>query len=280
MSNKVFKYQLPIKSSHNNVIITPIVDGIILRSVRVITIEDGELFIYNEAHALDTAISIKYPTITTSSIFIEITHDFADELELERLVEVSLTLNDYKFSGSYAAKEGRLSFNKYVSLISEIENEKDSYIQANLGCIVADKYDNTLYRFNALVGLSNDNFLVKKVDSYNGIIELPYQPKENSVRVIVEGDDINEFTIDDTNIVVDIPKGSESYIIYQPFFIDIGGFSKISDVMMINSSNEILLKDEYCETIYYNLSIEVYNTDISNSNHSPIIKSLAIITSE
>lgn len=280
MSTNIFVYPLFDKITHNSIIFEPKTSGIILRSVRAITKDFGEVFLFNESQAINDRTSIRYETIVSSSIFIEVSHDFANELDLEKLLNIRVGLDNFKTSGSIEVTPGKLSFNKFLTLAYTVDNMKDSYMQATLGCSIADKYENTLYNFSLPISMSDDNYLIYRLKGGEKEHILPINPRESTIRILIDNLDIDEYEVSDNKIFVDIPKGVNAFVIYQPFYVENGGFTSINEDVKINSNNEIQLRDEYCETIYYNLAVDIVNTDITNTNHTPILKRLALISSQ
>lgn len=279
MNRKTFALSLDRGLAHNTISLNPKTD---LKVTHIKTsLPDGsEMVILDNPIEIEEPTSIRYASVVSSRIFIEIESHYVDELTIDDLLTAEISLAKYDTLGEYSSEEGRLSFHKYLSVVSDIKNVKDTFFKAELGIKALDRYDNIVYSDIIPVSLNEDGWMVeyRNRPEPGNIIELPVAPSE--VKVLIGGEYTDEFTVLENKVTFDIPAHTDTYILYRPFYADNGTFSKVTENISINSNGEVMLRDDKCQSILYTLNLSIYNTDISSSNHTPIIKSLAVVVTD
>jgi hypothetical protein len=276
---KEFKLHLDRIRPHNTVLLKPKHDNVKIVSIST-TDDDGRpLSLLDEAIEINSNTSIRYDVITSSVLWIEIEDVYVSELSVDDFLSIEVSLAEYATHGVASFPEGRMAFHKYISLAHSIENVKDAYVQAKLGLRTLDRFGNIVYSEQVSLGLNDDREMVAFATE-GPMVELPIRPNPDSIKVIVEGNYSKEFTVEDNRVYIDIPKDVSCYIIYKPFYISNGTFTQLSNNLSINSNNEIELRDDGCSTIVYTLELSVFNTGLTLINHTPIIKSLILVSSD
>lgn len=273
MNRKTYVLELNRSSAHNTILLTP-KSEIKVVFVKTVSVAGDEVIILSTPETLDSPTSIRYDSTVSSRVWIEIEGTYVNELTLDDLLDIDISLANYSAFGEYVSEKGRVSFHKYISVAYDINNIKDVFVQAELGIEVLDKYNAIVYSESIPISLNDDYKMVSMATNGN-TIKLDVEPSE--VEVIVEGDYIDEFTVDGKFVTVDIPKDTNCYAVYKPFYIGEGSFKNLSENVSINSNNEIRLRDDNCEYILYTIKLKFYNTDVTSINHTPVLKSLALI---
>lgn len=263
---------------HNHVIITAIEDGVFISSITAITMEGEEVSLIAQPMSISKKVSSRYPVISSDRLRITIDHPLSDTLSLSDLLSISVGLENYNNIGTYIAKEKTVGFNKNLSVVSEISNILDVYIKTTLHLSAVDNYDNIVYTGTIPLSINDDGYMVEHANTLSDV-ELPYEPAEGTIRIIIDGTEVDEFTISGKTISFSAPDGYDCFIIYKPLFTEQGKLHDITENISINPSYGIQLVDNYCSKIIFSMTVEVYNPDTTSTNHTPIIKSLGLLAS-
>lgn len=276
---KVFTLTLDRITPHNTALLKPVGSDVKIVAMYTTSSNGETVQLLDKPIEIETFASVRYPTVVSSTLWVEIEGRYINELSMNDVLGVQVSMAEYKTLGSASFPDARMVFHKYLSLAYAVEDVKDVYIQATLGVRTLDKYDNIIYSEDIELGLNADNKMVAYATTGSKVV-LQYMPSENSVEVIMEGDRTHEFTVTGRDVNIDIPEGASCYVIYRPSYLDNGVFTQITDNVSMNSNNEIELRDDQCSTLIYALSLRVFNTDLTSTNHTPIIKSLAVVSSD
>jgi hypothetical protein len=275
---KVFTLALDRITPHNTALLKPVGSEVRIISMHTIDGDGRTIDLLSSPINIESPTSVRYGTIISSTLWVEIESAYINELSIDDVLDVHVSMAEYSTAGAVTFPEAKMVFHEYLSLSYLIENVKDVYAQAILGIRTLDKYENIIYSEDIALGLNDDGKMVAHATTGHSVT-LPYIPMDGSVEVIAEGDRTKEFTVSGNTVSIDVPDGSDCYIVYKPDYISDGVFSEVSGNVSINSSNEIKLRDDQCDTIIYTLSIKIFNTDLTSTNHTPIIKSLAVVSS-
>ncbi len=276
---KIFTLTLGRLTPHDTVLIKPTGSDLSIVSMYTTDGEGGSTQLLERPITIESATSVRYETLVSSTIWIEIEGPYINELSIDDVAEVEVSIAEYQTYGECIFSDARMVFHKYISLSHRIDDIKDSYIQATLGVRTLDRYDNIIYSEDIEIGLNEDHKMITHANTGNHI-SLPHVPIADSIEVIVEGSSTDEYTVEGNIIYIDIPDGFSCYAIYTPEYLANGVFTKLNENISINSNNEIELRDDQCSTIMYSLKLKIYNTDITSANHTPIIRSLAVVASD
>ncbi len=277
LNRNVFTVNFNSVLPHNTLLIKPKIDTKIV-SIYTINTDAERIELLVNPIEIDSNTSIRYETIFSGKIWIEVEGTYVDELSIDDILIAEVSLAKYFTMGRYRSEEGQISFHKYISPIWEIDNVKDVLVDGELGIRTLDRYKNVIYDDTIPISLNDDGYLVEYAN--NGTeVPLPIEPLMESVKVLVEGNYTDEFEVIGNKIILDIPNNTDCYIIYKPIFLDSGSFMEISENVWINSNGEIKLREDNCDTILFTYTVKLYNTDLTSTNHTPIIKSLGIVSS-
>lgn len=275
---RVFKISLSRIRPHNTVLMLP--KGQDVKVVSITSVSEGATAqLLPSPMTISTPTSVRYDVVSSSSVWIEVEGFHLEDLLLADIMEVSVSLANYAPYGEALFRDQSLSFHEYLAVKYRVEDVKDSFISAVLGIRAIDKYENTVYNEDIHLSLNEDGEMVEYATGVTSVV-LPISPEPNSLRVIMGGDQTSEFSLADKVVTVDVPKGVDCYIIYKPFYASSGLYVPLSNNVSINSSGEIRLRDDYCSVINYSIKLRVFNTGITLVNHTPIIKSLALVASD
>jgi len=265
--------------SHNYMILKAIEPDIVVSSITAIASDGGEIEMIANPVKIGSSSAVRYGTIVSDRIRITIDHHLSDVLKLEELINVRLGLDNYKTSSKYISDKSQINFNKNLTIVYDIENLLDAFIKTELHLSVIDNYDNIIYSEIVPVSINDDGWMVERAIGVTEI-ELPYNPVEDSLYILIEGSRIDKFKIVDRKVILDIPMGYECLIIYKPKFTEQGSLYELSNNVSLTPSYGLILRDNYCNKINFSLIVDIYNPDITSTNHTPIIKSLGIMTSD
>jgi hypothetical protein len=277
INRNIFSIGFNSSLPHNTILIKPKVD-IKVVSIFTINVDAKRIELLSKPIEIDSSTSIRYESIFSGKIWIEVEGTYVNELTLDDLMIVEVSLAKYFTRGEYLSNENKVSFHKYISPIWEIDNIKDVLIDADLGIRVLDRYNNVIYNETIPISLNDDGYLVEYARN-GSFVYLPVEPIPESIEILMEGDYTKEFELDNQKVIIDIPNDTDCYIIYKPKYIETGAFTKVSENVSINSNGEIKLREDNCDTILFTYTVKVYNTDLTSTNHTPIIKSLGIVSS-
>ena len=248
-------------------------------SITAIGNDGEEIEILSDPVIVGKTISIRYPIITSDRVRVTVDHALSEVLPLEDLLSVQVGLDNYKSIGKYTSEERQINFNKNLTVVYELNDILDAFIKTELFISVIDNYDNIIYSSSIPLSINDDGWMIEHANSGTKI-ELPYEPVEESLYIMIEGSRVDNFEIDGNFVVFSIPNGYDCFVIYKPKFIEQGGLYEFSDDVKISPSYDIILREDYANKINFSISIDVYNPDITSTNHTPIIKSLGIMTSD
>lgn len=265
--------------SHNSIFISPKIDGITILDLYMFDQLGERVNLISNPVVLNKPVSSRYDISIASSVYIDVAHQFAEDLDIKDMVNLHVSMASTSKYASISFDKVEMSFHKYISIRHTIENAEDSFINASIGLRGFDRYGNLQFNDNIKIGLSDDNVMVKHA-AEGSSIRLDHKPLEDSVYVLIGGNRVNEFSIDGNIINIDIPHGEDCYVIYKPFFIGSGSFSSVSSNIMINSSNEIEILNKYCDKLEFSPFIEIFNTNVTYTNSTPVIKNISIVASE
>lgn len=264
--------------SHNSILITPKIDGIRIMDLYIFDQFGQRIDVIDVPIAITKSTVFNYDIVSSSDIWIDIDHPSIQFLDPDELISVSIAVTNFLEYAKIEFDETTMSFHKNLVCGYSIENAGDSFINMNLGIRVYDRYNNLMSTDSVDIGLNDDNFVLKK--QIGGTkVDLQTEPEETSIRVLISGEYTDEFTVSGKTINIDIPDGVPCYVLYQPKYIQEGSFTKVSETMSINSNNEIRLDINNGSIIKYRATVEIVNTNISNTNSTPVIKNIAIIAS-
>jgi hypothetical protein len=278
MNRKIFLVELDGISPHNTLFLKPVSADVRVIQIKTIGSDSEEVIILDNPITVEGPSSIRYPAVVSGRVWIEIEGSYVNELALDDLLGAQISMAKYGNIGEIISEDNRLNFHEYLSVAFEVSNVKDAFIQGDLGVRTLDKYDNIVYTESIPISLNDDQVMIAHATS-GSYIDLPIKPQESSVKVLVANSYTEEFTLDGSKVIIDIPNDVSCYVLYKPFYVEDGMFSKITDNVSISPNGEIKLRDENCSSIIYNFKLNVYNTDLTSTNHTPIIKSLALISS-
>lgn len=264
---------------HNHVIMNALEDDVEISSITSIGSDAQEVEIISKPTIVSKTLSVRYPVLNSDRLRITIDHPLSNILQLSDLLRVSVGLENYNSIGKYISPESTMGFNKNLSVIYDIDQILDVFLKCTIHLSVIDNYDNIVYSATIPTSINDDGFMVEHSNSSNRV-ELPYEPIPDSVRILIGSSEVDEFTIDGKNIVFSAPDGYDCLIIYKPMFTQQGTLHSITENVSINSSYGIQLVDNYCNKIIFSISLEVFNPDTTAINHTPIIKSLGLLTSD
>lgn len=265
--------------AHSAISIVPKIDDIAILDIYVLGNSGERINLIKSSIKVDKPILIKYDLIVSSSIFIDISNKYIEDLSIGDILNITVSTNNNTTYGSVIFDETKVMFHQFMSVKYSIDNAEDSFVNLKLGLKCYDRFNNLQHTDTVVLGLNEDNFVIKKQVGGNSVL-LDYEPIPESVGVIINGSYTKEYTIDGKSIIIDVPDNTECYIIYQPYYIKTGQFVDLTDNLEINSNNEIKFKLKSSDYILYTAELEVVNTNLSNSNSSPIIKNISIITSD
>lgn len=281
MINKLFRldFNQGHAIAHNAISLIPKIDGIVILDLYTFGNNGERIDLINSSISINKPTIIKYDLLVSSSVFIDVSNIYAEDLEISDMISVAVSTTNNNDFGTVVYKETKMSFHEYLSVKYSIENSQDSFINLKLGLKCYDRFGNLQSVDTVILGLNDDNFLIKKQTGGQSIT-LDYEPLLSSVSVIINGQYTKEFTINGNDVIIDIPDQVDCYVIYQPAYIQTGEFVKISENISINANNEIKFLYTYSDYIQYIAELEIVNTNISNSNSSPVIKNISLITSD
>ncbi|RLA68386.1 MAG: hypothetical protein DRQ78_00750 [Epsilonproteobacteria bacterium] len=265
--------------SHNYAILKSKEDGLKVSSITAIGNDGLEIEILSNPISIGKTVSIRYPVLTSDRVRITIDHPLSEVLRLEDLLSVQLGLDNYRTIGSYISQQEQINFNKNLTVVYDIDNILDAFVKTEIHLSIIDSYDNIIYSSIIPISINDDGWMVEHTTSGTNI-ELPYEPIEDSLYILIEGSKVDSFEIDGKFIAFSIPEGYDCFIIYKPKFIEEGGFYEFSNDIKLTPSYDIILREDYANKINFSIAIDVYNPDVTSTNHTPIIKSLGIMTSD
>lgn len=264
---------------HNHIIIDALEDDIEISSITAINSDAEEVEIISAPTTVSKTLSVRYPAVNTDRLRITIDHPLSDILRLSDLLRVSVGLENYNSMGKYISPESEIGFNKNLSVIYDIDQILDVFMKCTIHLSAIDNYDNIVYSATIPTSINDDGFMIEHSNSSNAVT-LPYEPVHDSVKILIGSSEVDDFTIDGKDILFSAPDGYDCFIVYKPLFTQQGTLHKITENVTINSSYGIQLVDNYCNKIVFSISLEVFNPDTTAINHTPIIKSLGLLTSD
>jgi len=265
--------------SHNYMLLSAKEDGLKVSSITAIGEEGEEVEILSSPISVGKSISIRYPVIITNMVRVTLDHPLSDILSLADLLSVKVGLDNFRTTGRYISEETQVNFNKNLTAVYEIDNILDAFIRTELHLSIIDNYDNIIYSGIVPISINDDGWMVERVEG-EGEVELPYEPIEESLYILIDGSRIDSFIIDGKFVRFNIPKGYESFIIYKPQFIEQGLLYEFSKDIKLTPSYGLVLREDFCNKINFSIVVDIYNPDVTSINHTPIIKSLGLMTSD
>lgn len=264
---------------HNHVIINALEDDIEISSITAIGSDAQEVEIISQPTIVSKTLSVRYPVINSDRLRITVDHPLSEILQLSDLLRVSVGLENYNSIGKYVSPESEIGFNKNLSVIYDIDQILDVFLKCTIHLSAIDNYDNIVYSATIPTSINDDGFMIEHSVNSNSVA-LPYEPAPDSVKILIGSTEVDEFTIEGNNVLFSAPDGYDCFIIYKPLFTQQGMPHKITENVSINSSYGIQLVDNYCNKVVFSMSLEVFNPDTTAINHTPIIKSLGLLTSD
>lgn len=265
--------------SHNYILMKSVEDNLKISSITAIDSNGKELEIISNPINIGRSTAARYPVMITDRIRVTIDHPLADILKLEELVSIEISLNNYETVGRYTSKQTDINFNKNVTLVHDIENMLDSFIKTELHLSTKNNYGNIIYSEVISLSVNDDGWMIEHViDDHE--TELPYEPVEDSLYILIDGATVDKFEINSKKVKFSKPNAYDCYIVYKPKFIEQGNLYRLSENIDITPSYDLILRDNYCDKITFSIVIDVFNTSITSINHTPIIKALGLMTSD
>ncbi len=265
--------------SHNYMTLKAIQPGVIISSITAIAAAGGEVEIISNPTKIGKSAAIRYQAEVSDRIRVTIDHPLTEVLELKDLISIRLGLDNYETVGGYTSEETQINFNKNLTVVYDIENILDSFIKTELHLSTIDNYDNIIYSEIIPISINDDGWMVEYATGVSEI-ELPYKPVVDSLYVLIENSRINQYEISGNKVILDIPEGYSCMVLYKPEFIEQGGLYEFSNNVSLTPSYGIVLRKDYSNKINFSLVLDIYNPDITSVNHTPIIKSLGLMTSD
>ncbi|MDB4533418.1 hypothetical protein N9242_01000, partial [Vicingaceae bacterium] len=254
-------------------------DDLKISSITAIDSDGKELEIIANPINVGKSTSARYPLMITDRIRVTIDHPLANILELEDLVTIEVSLNNYNTVGNYVSKETSVNFNKSVTLTYSVENILDSFIGIDLHLSTVNNYGNIIYSSVIPISINDDGWMIQQTSS-DFETELAYEPVEETMYILIDGAKVDKFEVEGKIVRFSKPEGYSSYIIYKPTFTESGKMYEISKNIKMTPSYGLVLRDDYCEKIIFSIVMNIYNTSITSINHTPIVKSLGLMTSD
>lgn len=267
MQTKTFTIRCPQK--HNIITIKSNIDDIIITSITTINDDGSSLYISNKKEELVNAISYRYGVSHNPVIFIVIEGDNISGLELETDIEVTVGLAKYIKQGKYTSEVSKIAFNKKIYIHHEIIDEIDSGILCELHLSFLDSKNNTIETCVANVPLNDKRLIVQKADEE--FLYSPHNVKLTDGELFID-DDL--FTYDTKRVQATFDL-SDKYVIYQRA----DTVNQLSQTVSLDENYNVQCSKQY-SYISYAVVIKVLSLDISKLESTPVIKNIAIITTE
>jgi len=277
MSRKDYWVETAKYISHNFLSLRGKESGIKVYSITSLDQNSKEVELSSGLIEINKAITIRYNTLVSNRIKITIEHPLLETLSLYDLLDIQVGLDEYKTQGSYQSQEEEISFNKYLTVVSDVKHSLDSLIDLRLNISTVDRYGTIIYSDSVSISINDDGWIINKIDN-SGIIALEYIPSEENIYIQIGDNKISPDSIDGKNIKVDIPEGYTGYVIYRPAFIEEGLNIEISEDITMTPNYGLILREDYCSKVMFSIEVSIYNLEETLVNHTPIIKSLGLMT--
>ncbi|RLA68535.1 MAG: hypothetical protein DRQ78_00165 [Epsilonproteobacteria bacterium] len=265
--------------SHNYMLLRSIESELRISSITTLAGDGEETEILKNPIDIGTAKSLRYPPIVSDRIRVTIDHPLSDVLTIDQLVKIDVGLDNYETMGTYQSEIEVANFNKNLTVVYDIENTLDALFRLELHISVVDNYENIVYSSIIPISINDDGWMVEHGNSGSGI-DLPYEPVEESMYILIDGSSVDNFEVEDKRVKFSMPEGYDCFVVYKPKFIEQGGLYEFSKDVSLTPSYGMVLRDDYCNKVEFSIILNSYNPDITSINHTPIIKSLGIMTSD
>lgn len=254
--------------------------NVIVMSITAIIDDGSELEIVGSPLEIHGDTSVSYKPISSNRLRVTISHPLSDILKLDELVNISVSLQDYIYSGHYISPVTDIAFGEQASVVHEIENVLDVFLKCTISLKTLDSYGNVIYSNAIPISINQDGFMV----SYNDndtleYIDLDYEPDQETLYILVGSEKTKEFSVKGKRVIFHKPRGYRAYAVYKPLFATFGSRLKISEDIFITPSYDLILKDSYCSKIKFSLELEMLNPDVTKITHTPVIKSIGLMVS-
>lgn len=267
MQTKTFTIRCPQK--HNIVTVKSNVEDVIITSITTINDDGSSLYISNRKQELLNSVSYRYAISNNPVIFVVIEGDNVNDLELETDIEVNVGLAKYIKEGKYTSDVATIAFNKTLYVHREIIDEIDSGILCELHLSYLDNNNNVIETCVVAIPLNDKRLIVQKANE-----ELIYEPvnlKMTDGDLFID-DDLFEYSNKKMQADFDL---LDKYVIYQRADLE----NKLSGSVVLDENYNVHCSKQY-SYIEYAVVIKVLSLDISKLESTPVIKNIAIITTE
>lgn len=266
------------KIPHNHIVINTIADEVVVSSITALDDDSREVEIIDKPTIITKVTSLRYPVMHADRLRITVDHPLVESLSLEDLLHVAVGLENYHTIGKYVSPEAEMGFNSQVAVVYDVKQVLDVFIKCTLHLSVTDNYDNTLYSATVPVSLNDDGFMVEaSMDSDE--VTLPYEPDPETLYILVGQTRVESFSINGRVVKFSAPSGYECLVIYKPMFLSGSSVYAVTESVSINPQYGLILEDAHCKKIRFSMTVESFNSDVTLINHTPVIKSLGLLTS-
>jgi len=279
MSRKDYWVETTKYISHNFLSIRGKESGIKVYSILTLGRDSKEIELSSGLIEINKVTVIRYSTVISNRIKITIDHPLSDTLSLYDLVDIQVGLDEYETQGSYKSENEEISFNKYLTVVSDVKNSLDSLVDLKVYISTIDRYGAIIYSDSIGVSINDDGWMINKIDD-SGIITLEYLPSEEDIYIQIGDNKIKPDSIEGKIVKIDIPEGYIAYVIYRPDFLEKGINTELSKNITITPSYGLILREDYCSKIIFSIELNIYNLEETLENHTPIIKSLGLMTAD
>lgn len=274
ISTNTFSLSMGREMMHNTTLIEPVVPFTIYE-MYIIGPDGKKVSLLTSPVEVTGPSSISYEPISSSNIWMSISAEYADQLTHEDFFSVKTSMDSYKKHGSFTSRDNNVSFNKRMYLYQKSHIPSGCYCNCTISFYTKDRFGNHVYSGEAQLPIGDNQRLFQDI----GINpELRYEPEESTLIVLADSEVINDYTVKEGRIIFDKIDGVDFFAIYKPKYVSQGGTYHVNENVSISPSGAIILNDENCSSIEYSVLVNIVN--VSGVKDTPIIKNLAVITSE
>lgn len=279
MAKKTYLLDLGKRDVHNCIILNPVASiEFNITSIFTTDISGVKTELLQAPITLNRRTAVRYPSVVSSAIGIVVDNHFTSTLDLVDFLTAKVQASDFSEYGKIESAESRLNFGTYLNIVSDIDDMKDAFVNATIGISTYSRFNDHLYSGSLVIGLNDDGEIAHYVKDSSPIV-LAHEPIDGSVKIIISGDYTTEFTVSGNIVDFSLPAGETAVVVYKPLYLSSVGFTDITREISANYNREIKLINEKCDYIIYNCMIEVINSSLTLTNHTPVIKSIAIVSS-